>query len=375
MSRFSVLSVLALVLLPWPAAVQAELRYRVEGLGLPDGLQGSLLYVTPMALNNRGEVTGFVDGAIEQTGFVYRNGHMQLLRDSRQRHVLLGDDINDRGQIVGQLLLDNEQRVPYVLDKGRFKDLGRPLDRDEWGEALGINEAGQVVGRLGQKGFIYDGTRSRYLQVPNPGTVWAQDINDAGVIVGEAFVNAPDGPNVWTFISEGSGFKLLEPPTEDGFSVLALDVNNAGQMLQLAMRNGTVRSFIYADGRYTPIPELGQEPSTRLLALNNQGWGVGDYSSLHGSALLYRDGVSYNLTSLIRPLDAANWILQSAADINERGQIVGYGIFRGEPGLQAFIATPVPEPGAWALMLGGLALMGAAARRRAADRSAPVAGA
>jgi hypothetical protein len=47
---------------------------------------------------------------------------------------------------------------------------------------------------------------------------------------------------------------------------------------------------------------------------------------------------------------------------NPDGQIAGTGIHNGVP--EAFLLTPLPEPSTWSLMIGGLALTGAALRRR-----------
>ena len=47
-----------------------------------------------------------------------------------------------------------------------------------------------------------------------------------------------------------------------------------------------------------------------------------------------------DLNTLIAP--GSGWILTEARDINDRGQIVGYG--QTTQGTRAFLLTPVPEP-------------------------------
>ncbi|NML15868.1 PEPxxWA-CTERM sorting domain-containing protein [Azohydromonas sp. G-1-1-14] len=72
--------------------------------------------------------------------------------------------------------------------------------------------------------------------------------------------------------------------------------------------------------------------------------------------------VSLNDLVLVSPDE--QWHLSRATDINERGQIVGSGWHGGS--FSAYLLTPVPEPRSWALLLAGLGLVGAVARRRPA---------
>jgi hypothetical protein len=60
-----------------------------------------------------------------------------------------------------------------------------------------------------------------------------------------------------------------------------------------------------------------------------------------------------DLNSLISPL--SGWVLDRGFGINDVGQITGIGVIGGEQ--HAFLLTPVPEPGALALMALGLSFL------------------
>ena len=58
-----------------------------------------------------------------------------------------------------------------------------------------------------------------------------------------------------------------------------------------------------------------------------------------GNAFLYSGGVMTDLNTLIDP--ASGWVLEEARDINEPGQIVGWGMHNGQP--RAYLLTKL-EP-------------------------------
>ena len=99
--------------------------------------------------------------------------------------------------------------------------------------------------------------------------------------------------------------------------------------------------------------------------INNLGQVVGYYCLIPGGdnyyrrAFLYNGSTMLNLNDLIDP--SSGWKLTSAEGINDAGQIVGFGYLGNGP--RAFLLTPVPEPGTWA-MLAGLGFFGLVAAFR-----------
>jgi probable HAF family extracellular repeat protein len=59
----------------------------------------------------------------------------------------------------------------------------------------------------------------------------------------------------------------------------------------------------------------------------------------------------------------SGWTLTDAQDINNLGQIVGYG-YNDKWQARAFLLSPVPEPEIYAMLSAGFGLMGLVLRRR-----------
>jgi hypothetical protein len=68
------------------------------------------------------------------------------------------------------------------------------------------------------------------------------------------------------------------------------------------------------------------------------------------AALFNTSGPPILLQDLI-PNDSGWTTLYAASGINERGQIVGAGIFNNQPGIRAFLMTPIPEPSTFVLLV------------------------
>ena len=106
------------------------------------------------------------------------------------------------------------------------------------------------------------------------------------------------------------------------------------------------------------IVALGINESTQIV-----GYGCTDLwgHSWEDRAFLWEDNQLLDLNNLVRA--DSGWSLRRANDINDHGDIMGYGVSpNGET--HAFLLTPVPEPATWALLsLGAVALMRRRRRR------------
>jgi uncharacterized membrane protein len=89
-------------------------------------------------------------------------------------------------------------------------------------------------------------------------------------------------------------------------------------------------------------------------------------------AVLWDGFVATDLNLFLSPEQVqAGWKLYDATSINDAGAILVNGLNIVSNEYQAFLLTPVPEPGTWALFLSGLAGVALAKKRRMGTHTAP----
>lgn len=374
--KFIVAAISALVALSC-GAVQAAPTYTVTDLGTLGGA-----YSQAAGINDSGQVVGTVataDGTSAHA-FLYSGGIMtdlgtldasNAIAGGRVRAISHASGINNSGQIVGY-----SQTAPFSSDHaflysgGSMTDLG---NMSTWTSAnsyaSSINANGQVVGfgnapnlsNAPYQSFLYSDGVMTDLGPPVSSGVssYARDINDSGQVVGEAYIA---GRPYHAFMF--SGGVLTDIGTLGGRYSAANGINNSGQIVGWAHPFDNIsieHAFLYSDGSMIDLGTLGSNSSI-AVDINDSGQVVGTFDTFPKQhAFLYSDGVMTDLNSLIDPL--SGWTISDAKAINNLGQIAANGC--STTGLcRALLLTPVPEPETYMMMLAGLGLVGAMARRR-----------
>jgi probable HAF family extracellular repeat protein len=276
----------------------------------------------PMDINNVGQVAG---GVVVDNVFVpalgnRRTGQVSTLGSlggvTAFGYSGVATAVNDRGQAVGFSYLDELNRHAFLFSDGVLTDIG---SFGGYSGALAINRTGQIAGFASDtvtgvpRAFVYrDGVMLEInpFNGPNNESV-ARGINDRGKVVGEA-LNAA-GTAFHGFIYSRGRIEDLGT-LDGGLNSVAISINDDGQVVGIA------------DSPYEDLcfnPEMGWVPCIQYRQ----------------RAFLYQHGTMTDLNALIRP--NSGWDLQWAFDINDHGQIAGYGVKDGK--FRAFLMTPKPK--------------------------------
>ena len=277
-------------------------------------------------------------------------------------------DINESGVIVGRATNAAGRLRPFIMDYangGPMREIpphagAVPAANTTDGTAYGINSSGVAAGH-GRNGaalfqaFTSNGTSTTTVPTPGGSNGRAWDINDAGQIAGwgRDASNAIVGYR-WDPIAGLVIVGNLVP----GADVFGVGINNSGHVSgaiqkdfghQTPGRTAISRSFLWNGSTIIDIGLVPGFDGSAANLINDHGQIVGlafnfdvNGNAINSTAFLHENGVNHNLNTLIPA--SSGWYLTNAYDINERGQIVGQGVFQGQT--RAFLLTPlsVPEP-------------------------------
>lgn len=254
--------------------------------------------------------------------------------------------INEAGHVAGTWEAASGTAHAVMYHRGRRIDLGTLGGPGS--QALDINRWGQVVGQAdavdGPRAFLFQNGKMAELALPSHvGLSSANSINNAGQIVGwwSPRTETPeiDHPSRYAFLYTHGQMRNLG--TLGGSFSDAYGINAAGWVAgEAATDRGVAHAFLYRGVRMRDLGTLGGASSC-ARAINGSGQIVGHSLTRAGvsHAFLYEREKMTDLNRLIPR--SLGWVLVAAYDINDGGQIVGAGIWRGRR--RAFLLSP---PGA-----------------------------
>ena len=297
-----------------------------------------LAAVTPFALNEAGDVAGFVTCSLVQRAFRWTaDTGLELIPTpagtSYSKAVAISGSLVV-GEYDNQILELGRTGFLYDFETDQFTSLGT-LSGGNWSEAHAINSAGEIVGFWGDvvngpfpQAFIW--REGEMIDIhPDFGTPRsrASDINANSQATG--WMGQAPQTDAHAFIWDaGNVVDLGLAP--NSFSTWGNRINDAGDVLlraEFTEDEPTVRInglFVVHDGDFT---DLGALPGYDVIAgwgLNNDSMVVGMVRAFKSSdepdvGFIWRDGVMRNLNDLIAP--GAQLQISQARGINESGQI------------------------------------------------------
>lgn len=325
-----------------------------------------------------------------------------------------GCGINSSGHAVGAYTVGwDDYYRPFLHDGTTMHSLG--TFGGDRGNALGINDTGEVVGWAQYPdgithAFLYRG--AELIDVNPTGGVFsiANDINDLGQIVGSSA--GVDGQERAFLYESGASTDL---GTLGGSRSYAMAINNLGQIAGSALTSDWAQhACIWTNGQPVDLGTMGEERSmaqdindsgwtvgytfttqayalraflydgvsmrdlgslgtaerreTMALAINNSGFVTGysflDLGTQH--AFLWNGTEMLDLSNLALSFVSPGSYLTEASAITDNGWIAGVGYNAAAYRLEAFRLqlAPVPEPSALLALLSGIGGLAAWRRRR-----------
>lgn len=295
--------------------------------------------VKACSVNDYGEVVGISTNAQGvNTAFYYETnrGMISILNSNAQSSAALS--INNQSQIVGNYVSQKGNKTPvqysYMVQGVAVTNIHKDSN------VYSVNNSGQVVGSTtAGKAFLWTEEDGK----TNLGNNFASAaaISDTGVVVGQT--------------NTQSGY-VLNLETGDSAQIAGATmtgISDSGSAIgYTTASDGTKSSFVWNNGAMTTISGFEDNDSTIAYAVNNNGVVVG---SSDGAAFAWSTITgAIDLTSLLSA-DSGWDYLVAALDINNLGQIVGWGIKDGQT--RAFLLTRVAAPEAPMILLALISLI------------------
>jgi hypothetical protein len=311
--------------------------YDITDLGVAPGTP----YVN--AINEKGIAVGAMGHrAIRYDGLLDRlEGPSEFSRDE-------ATGINDGAP---EIICGRVNVAPSLSEKAslwineKYVDLHKQLNASS-SSAADVNDKGIVLGSADSKPVRFHTDTQQLEILPLGGEEYCMPhaINTHGNFVG--WIALPSDPVGVPFLYDGATH-LLPTPFAAASAGARLDVNDSDVVVGTyhATSDGTPHAFRYEHHNNQKLVDLhpSEFQSSYAHGINNQNEVVGSVTDKKGTwATIWtvEEGMRKLNSLLADPVN--EWVLIEAYDINDKGQIVGYGTNAGQ--LRGFLLTPVPTP-------------------------------
>lgn len=240
--------------------------------------------------------------------------------------------INSKGDAVGvAFTADSSRSAAFLFRQGKTSLLPGEQSRAE-----DINDAGEIVGQSkppGQKAVgpvQWKNNTLLDLKICCAGT--AKRINGNSQIIGDTYdLNGHYHAFLW---DAEHGSRLLTTAGAEYSSALAL--NQRGEVVVGAVPGGL---FLYSDGKFEPI----NLAHAAVRGLNKDEMVVGSFGANPEGQRAFLWDKAHGLRDLNAKIGAnSGWKLEVATGINDRGEIVGWGDHGGTENA-GFLLVPTGE--------------------------------
>jgi len=347
------LALLALALGAVPPQAQEQPQYEVIDLGTLGGERSEA-----NAINDNGHVVGSAEtGATGEDGERIRHAFLWAPYDGMRDLGTLGGpmstahDLNNRGVVVGSASGDDSEHVSrqhafrWSAATGMAPLVAVRGSDSNWDSfAYAINDRGLIVGSWDfgsheQKATLWKGGRKRILG-SHGYHGRANDINEAGYVVGGGESSRVDNYRAFLWYQGRARHPMRNDPRTRACDSTGFGINNRGELVGEACGN----AVLWWRDRLVFLVTRPGDRASRANAINERGRIVGGASNHAQSAreeamqraVLWEANAAHDLNALIPA--GSGWELQEATDINESGQIVGYGLHHGVR--RAFLLNP-----------------------------------
>jgi probable HAF family extracellular repeat protein len=322
------------------------------GTSLPLGISAGGLIA---GISENGQLDPLVPGFPVGRAVLWQNGSITDLGVIEGGYESQANGVNSKGEVAGVFTnatpdansmygLGYQARA-FFWQNGVMQDLGTLAGGTD-AEAILINERGQVVGwsyvssdpiiclglqpiTLATGSFIWDKENGmRDLGSLGGMCTIAADLNNRGQVVGYSDMNGDAVQHA--FLWDGSIHDL--GGSLGGLQSGAFAVNDTGQAVGFANLTGDTlyhAALWKRAGIITDLGAVGSDQCTYARSINTKGQVIGnsrpDCANDSGiRPFLWDDGSIFDLNTLIPP--GSPLVLQFAQNINDRGEIVAFGV-------------------------------------------------